>query len=300
MPRRRSSHVRLPDTSGAYGDDRGYGYQFGGQGQSPLAGCSGRLLIMLVIAAFAVVRYFMTPTEVNHFTGRKQHVSLNAQAEIQMGLASARKMAAMHGGESPDASARQLVNMIGQKIVRETDAGRTPYQFAFHLLADRQVVNAFALPGGQIFMTEALYRMLGSEAEIAGVLGHEIGHVVGRHSSEQIAKAGLFDGLTNALIIGASGGQGGYDTARLAQMVNQLVSLKYGRDDETEADTLGVRFLVQCGYDPEAMIRVMEVLKRVSAGAKQPEILSTHPDPGNREEHIRAEIAKMRRSGQAP
>ena len=211
-----------------------------------------------------------------------------------MGLASRAEMAAQHGGLSPDASARDHVNRIGQKIVRSTDAGRTPYHFDFHLLADRRVVNAFALPGGQVFMTEALYRMLGSEDEIAGVLGHEVGHVVGRHSSEQIAKGNLFNGITNAIVIGASGGQGGYDAARVAQMVNQLITLKYSRGDETEADTLGVRFLIESGYDPEALIRVMEVLKKVSAGSHQPEIMSTHPDPGNREEHIRAEIDKYR------
>jgi predicted Zn-dependent protease len=252
------------------------------------------LLIVLLIAAFAVFRYCSTPTEVNHFTGRKQHLDLDPAAEIQMGLASRAEMAAQHGGLSPDTSARDHVSRIGQKIVRTTDVSRTPYRYDFHLLADRRVVNAFALPGGQIFMTEALYRMLGSEAEIAGVLGHEIGHVVGRHSSEQIAKSNLFNGITNAIVIGASGGQGGYDAARVAQMVNQIVTLKYGRDDENEADALGVRFLIESGYEPEAMIRVMEVLKKSSGGSHQPEFMSTHPDPGNREEHIRAEIEKYR------
>lgn len=271
------------------GDPRGFG-----PARNPLSGCSGRLIIIVLIAAFAVIRYLSTPAEVNHFTGRKQHLDLDPQAEIQMGLASRAEMAAQHGGLSPDASARDYVNRIGQKLVRSTDAGRTPYHFDFHLLADRRVVNAFALPGGQIFMTEALYRMLGSEAEIAGVLAHEVGHVVGRHSSEQIAKGNLFNGITNAIVIGASGGQGGYDAARVAQMVNQLITLKYGRSDEIEADALGVRFLIETGYDPEALIRVMEVLKKVSAGSRQPEILSTHPDPGNREQQIRAEIDKYR------
>ncbi len=275
----------------AFGDRSGQGF---GSRRSPLSGCSGRLVIILLIAAFAVIRYFSTPAEVNHFTGRKQHLDLDPPAEIQMGLASRAEMAAQHGGLSPDASARNHVNRIGQKIIRSTDAGRTPYQFDFHLLADRQVVNAFALPGGQIFITEALYRMLGSEDEIAGVLGHEIGHVVGRHSSEQIAKSNLFNGITNAIVIGASGSQGGYDAARMAQMVNQLITLKYSRSDEMEADTLGVRFLIESGYDPEALIRVMAVLKKASGGSHQPEIMSTHPDPGNRAEHIRAEIEKYR------
>jgi len=258
----------------AYGDDGGQGF---GSRRSPLSGCSGRLVIIALIAAFAVVRYLSTPAEVNHFTFRKQHLDLDPQAEIQMGLASRAEMAAQHGGLSPDASARDHVNRIGQKIVRSTDVSRTPYHFDFHLLADRQVVNAFA-----------------SEDEIAGVLGHEVGHVVGRHSSEQIAKGNLFNGITNAIVIGASGGQGGYDAARMAQMVNQLLTLKYSRSDESEADTLGVRFLIESGYDPEGLIRVMEVLKKVSAGSHQPEIMSTHPDPGNRAEHIRAEIEKYR------
>ncbi|MEO7317570.1 MAG: M48 family metalloprotease [Chthoniobacteraceae bacterium] len=265
-----------------------------GGGRSPMAGCSGRLVIIVLIAAFAIVRYMSTPAEVNHFTGRKQHLNLDPASEIRMGLASRAEMAAQHGGLSPDASARDHVSRIGQKIIRSTDVTRTPYQFDFHLLADRQVVNAFALPGGQVFLTEALYRLLGSEDEIAGVLGHEVGHVVGRHSSEQIAKRNLFNGITNAIIIGASGGQGGYDTARVAQMVGQLVTLKYGRDDETEADTLGVRFLIESGYDPEALLRVMAVLKKASGGSHQPEFMSTHPDPGNRAEHIKAEIEKYR------
>lgn len=266
-----------------------------GRRRSPMSGCGARLLIVVLIAGFAIARYLMTPAEVNPFTGRKQHLDLDPQSEIQMGLASRAEMAAQHGGLSPDASARDHVNRIGQKIVRSTDVSRTPYRFDFHLLADRRVVNAFALPGGQIFMTEALYRMLGSEDEIAGVLGHEIGHVVGRHSSEQIAKSNLFNGITSAVIIGASGGDGAYDTARVAQMINQLVTLKYGRSDELEADRLGVRFLFECGYRPEGLIRVMEVLAKAGGGANPPEFLSTHPDPGNRAERIREEIERIRR-----
>jgi predicted Zn-dependent protease len=262
--------------------------------RSPLSGCSGRLAIVLLIATFAILRYCSTPAEVNPFTGRKQRLDLDPQSEIQMGLASRAEMAAQHGGLSPDASARGHVNRIGQKLVRSTDVSRTPYHFDFHLLADRRVVNAFALPGGQIFMTEALYRLLGSEDEIAGVLGHEMGHVVGRHSSEQIASSKLGSGLVNAVVIGASGSQGGYDAARAAQMINQLITLRYSRDDEIEADILGVRFLFQSGYNPEGLIRVMDVLKRAGGGGHQPEFMSTHPDPGNRAENIRTEIDRYR------
>lgn len=293
MNRQNPFSFLFPATSKkAFGDDRSSGQP------SILSGCSGRILIALAIAAFAIFKYFSTPTEVNSFTGRKQHLNLDPQHEIAMGLASAPQMIAQHGGESPDGQAREYVQRIGQKIVQATDAARTPYKYNFHLLADREVVNAFALPGGQVFMTEALFRMLHSEDEIAGVLGHEIGHVVGRHSSEQIAKSGLFEGITSAVVVATSDGQGGgYDTARAAQMVNQLVTFKYGRGDETEADKLGVRFLIEAGYKPEAMIRVMEVLKKVAGGARQPEFMSTHPDPGNRIENIKAEIARIRAGG---
>lgn len=284
----------IPETrpASAYGDQYGYDRR-----PSPFSGCGPRIIIALVIAGFALFQYLSTPTEMNHFTGRKQHLNLNPAQEIQMGMASAPGMAKEFGGLSPDMQATSLVKKVGKKIITSTDAGATPYRFDFHLLADDQTVNAFALPGGQIFITEALLRLLGSEDELAGVLGHEVGHVVGRHSSEQIAKSNLFGGLTQALIVGASGGNNGYDTASMAQWANKLINLKYGRDDETEADKLGVRFLIQCGYQPEGMLRVMDVLKKASAGSHQPEIMSSHPDPGNRAEIIKDEIARLRSGG---
>ena len=279
-----------PQIHSAYGDQYGYDRR-----PSPFSGCGPRIIIALVIAAFTLFQYLSTPTEQNHFTGRTQHLNLNPAEEIQMGLASAPQMAREFGGLSRDAQAAALVKRVGQKIISSTDAGATQYRFDFHLLADRQTINAFALPGGQIFITEALLRLLGTEDELAGVLGHEVGHVVGRHSSEQIAKSNLFSGFTQAIIVAASGGDHSYDTARLAQWANQLINMKYGRDDETEADKLGVRFLMQCGYEPEGMLRVMDVLKKASGGSRQPEIMSTHPDPGNRAEVIKAEIERLRR-----
>lgn len=260
-----------------------------------MSGCGPRLLIAAGLVAFALFKYFSLPTEVNKFTGREQRLNLGAKEEIQMGLASAPKMAQMHGGLSPDAGARALVKKVGQRLVDATDADETPYQYDFHLLADPKTINAFALPGGQIFITEALFRMLKTEDELAGVLGHEIGHVVGRHSSEQIATSNLLGGLTSAAVIATSSDQGGNGSVQLANLVNQLITTKYGRDDEIESDKLGVRFLHESGYNPEALIRVMEVLKQASGDGGGPEFLSTHPSPENRAELIRAEIEKLQR-----
>lgn len=276
--------------------------QFGGRGRgrSPLSSCGPRLIIILAIAGFALFQYFSLPTEKNKFTGREQRLNLDAKEEIVLGLNSAPQMARQFGGLSPDERAREYVARVGAKLVNDTDADQTPYgnNFKFHLLADRKVVNAFALPGGQIFITEALFRLLKTEDELAGVLGHEIGHVVGRHSSEQMAKSNLINGLTTAVVVGASGEGGGMETARIAQMVGQMVNMKYGRNDELESDKLAVLFLLQAGYDPEAMIRVMEVLRDASGGGgSQPEFMSTHPAPANRMEVIRAEIARLRAAG---
>src|SRR5919109_305306 len=182
----------------------------------------------------------------------------------------------------------RLVIAVVIALVAKSFAAKSPYKFSFHVLADPRTINAFALPGGPVFITEGLMRLLKSEAELAGVLGHEIGHVIGRHSSERLAKQQLTQGLLGALIVGS----GDYTTAQIGQVVGSMINMSYGRDDELEADGLGVRIMAEGGYDPRALIRVMEVLAKASGGSRQPEFFSTHPAPENRAERIRQEIAK--------
>jgi predicted Zn-dependent protease len=131
---------------------------------------------------------------------------------------------------------------------------------------------------------------LKTEDELAGVLGHEIGHVLGRHSAERIAKQQLTQNLIGAVVVGSGGG---YDTAQIAQMVGNLINMKYGREDELESDSLGLRLMREAGYDPRAMIGVMQALEKASGGSRQPEFASTHPNPGNRIQKIREELQKM-------
>jgi predicted Zn-dependent protease len=158
-------------------------------------------------------------------------------------------------------------------------------------------VNAFALPGGQIFITDALLRRLETEGQLAGVLGHEIGHVVARHSAQQMAKNQLTQGITGAVLV-ASGGGGG--EAQLAMMIGNMVNMKYGREDELESDELGVRFMSQAGYDPRALIGVMKILQEASGGAAPPEFFSTHPSTPNRVATIEAAIAAVYPNGVPP
>ena len=246
-----------------------------------------RLFIAIIIALVAVITYYSSTSE-NPLTGEKQRVALSPEQEIALGYKSAPQMAAQLGGLSQNEKARALVRQVGEGLVARTIAAKSPYKFSFHVLADPRTVNAFALPGGPIFITEGLLRLLKSEAELAGVLGHEIGHVIARHSSERLAKQQLTQGLLSALVVGS----GDYTTAQIGQVVGSMINMSYGREDEIESDVLGIRIMVEAGYDPRGMVRVMEVLAKASGGSRQPEFMSTHPAPENRAERIQQEIAK--------
>src|SRR5512145_2115396 len=248
----------------------------------------GRLFIAVIIALMAIITYFSSTSE-NPLTGEKQRVAMSPEQEIALGYKSAPEMAAQMGGLSQNERAQALVKQLGQKLVSQSFAAKSPYKFSFHVLADPRTVNAFALPGGPIFITEGLLRLLKTEAELAGVLGHEIGHVIARHSSERLAKEQLTQGLLSALVIGS----GDYTTAQIGQVVGSMINMSYGRDDELESDALGIRIMAEGGYDPRALIRVMEVLAQASGGSRQPEFMSTHPAPENRSARIKEAIAKQ-------
>ncbi|MEO5619144.1 MAG: M48 family metalloprotease [Candidatus Eisenbacteria bacterium] len=250
----------------------------------------GRLLIGLVLALVSAVGYFGL-REFNPITGETQHISLTPEQEIALGLQSAPEMADQFGGLEPDASIQSDVSAIGGRLVQHTIAGQTPYRFSFSVLRDRETVNAFALPGGPIFITRGLLEKFDNEAQLAGVLSHEIGHVIARHSAEHIAKSQLAGGLINAVgTAGSDGAGGGNQAAQVAAVVAQMVQLKYGRSDEHQSDTLGVRLLAEAGYDPRALLEVMRILAESSGPRGQPEFLSSHPDPGNRKELIQGAI----------
>ena len=268
-----------------YGDDRGRG----GVGLNPRI-----ILGLLIIIGSVLYNWLATTTYQNEFTGRKQTLALaTPQEEIALGLHSAPQMIRESGGLSRDAAGRALVEKVGARLIASTAARETPYEFKFHLLADMQTVNAFALPGGQIFITEALFRRLKSEDQLAGVLGHEMGHVVARHSNEQMASSRMWSGLAQGLGVLLSDGHSN-SGAQMANMVAQWRVMKFSRDDESEADALGVRFMMQAGCNPEALIGVMEILAQVSGGANNSDFMSSHPNPANRMEHIREVIARER------
>jgi beta-barrel assembly-enhancing protease len=240
-----------------------------------------RLIIALVLAVGGLVTYLGTRS-VNPVTGEVQHVSLTPTQEIALGVQSAPQMAAQFGGEMADPAIQQYVESVGQSVVQKSEASKSPYQFKFHVLADPKTLNAFALPGGQIFVTWGLLSKLTNEAQVAGVLGHEVFHVVGRHSAEQMAKQGLTQSLAGAAVMATSDSTGtAARNAMIAQAVSQMINLRYGREDELEADQHGVEYMRVADYDPQGMVQMMEILER-SGGTRPPEFFSSHPSPEHR------------------
>lgn len=250
-------------------------------------GWTTRILLALAIVGFALFKYF-SQTEVNPVTGEKQHIAMTADQEAALGLEAAPEMAAQMGGEAdPSDPKTELVQGIGRKVVQNSDAAKSPYNYDFHLLRDPETLNAFALPGGQVFITYGLLTKLHDEAQLAGVLGHEIGHVVNRHAAEHMATGQLGQLLAMATGVAVSDEDGrGQRAAMVAAMVNQMVQLKYSRGDELEADRVGMDYMSQAGYDPSAMLGVMRILAEASQGGRAPELLSTHPYPEQRLEAI--------------
>ena len=258
-------------------------------------------LIRLVLGAVFMIGGLFSyygQTDLNPVTGEKQRIQISARQEVVLGLQSRQKMAAQYGGLYQNEAIQAYVNSVGDRLIKNSTAQKSPYPFEFHLLKDPKTINAFALPGGQVFITAALLSRMNSEAQLAAVLGHEIGHVVGRHGAEHLAKQNLGSSLVNAVGIVSSGGNdGGQGAAAIAGAVNHLVDLRYGRKDESESDRLGLQFMTQAGYSPVGILQVMKILAAAGSGSRQPEFLKSHPDPGNRFETLSGLIGKQYPNG---
>jgi predicted Zn-dependent protease len=220
---------------------------------------------------------------------------MDVEKEMRLGLDSARLMAAELGGAADprDDPRARIVAQVGRRIVLESDARHSPYvgNYHFFLLNDPDAIDAFALPGGQVFLTRGLFDRLEDEAELAGVLGHELGHVVGRHAAEHMTTGRL--GQPLSLILGDGGGsERGRRSQEIAALVQQWTQLRFTPEEEAEADRFGLRYLVQSGYDPSAMLDVMQILKKAGRGSESPGFLARHPLAGTRLEAMRQALAR--------
>src|SRR5256884_4957739 len=226
---------------------------------------------------------------VNPATGARQLMLISESQEIAMGRDYDQQVAASIGLYA-DTAWQRWIQQFGARLAASSERSNMAWTFQ---VVDDPVVNAFALPGGYIYVTRGILAHLNSEAELGGVVGHEIGHVTARHSVSQLSKQQLAQlGLAVGSI--ASPEFGRY--AGLAGQALGVLFLKYSRDNESQADDLGQLYMQRAKYDPREMPHVFEMLTRVSqaqGGGRVPEWLATHPNPENRRGRIEQEIAAL-------
>jgi len=238
-------------------------------------------------ALVAVILLSTAGCATNPATGGRQLALITVQQEIAMGRqAHAEVVASMGVYDDPDLQA--YVDRVGQRLAQTSERPDLPWTFT---VLDDPAVNAFALPGGYIYLTRGILGHMRSEAEMVSVLGHEIGHVTARHSVERLSRAQLATaGLIAGMVVAPELQQYG----DLAQTGLGMLFLKFSRNDERQADELGFRYLNRSGYQPREMIEMFRTLDRVGeadGGGRLPDWLSTHPNPVDRIGRIEQAIA---------
>ena len=248
-----------------------------------LSRCGLPPLLLMILAACAT----------NPVTGERELSLMSEEQEIAIG----REMDGQvreQMGVYDDAALQTYVNRVGQRLAKVSERPHLPWQFA---VVDEPVVNAFALPGGYIYLTRGMMAYLDDEAQLAGVLGHEIGHVTARHAAQAYTRStGAQIGLTLGSIF--------FPEARpyteLASTGLGLLFLKHGRDDELQADRLGARYAARSGWHPSGVLEMLQTLSRldqVSPPSGIPGWLATHPEPGARVAEIRPEVTMLTQQG---
>jgi predicted Zn-dependent protease len=234
----------------------------------------------LTIAAVALT---FTNCVHNPVTGKRELSLMSEQQELAVGKESHPSIVATMGLYE-DAKLNAFINEKGKAMAAISHRPNLPFQF---YIVDSPVVNAFAVPGGYVYFTRGILAHFNNEAEFAGVLGHEIGHVTARHSARQQTSQlwSTLGGIAGAILVPSLG--------ETFMQGAQLLTLKYSRDHESESDQLGVDYSSKIGYDAHQMANFFGTIKRIqdNSGHTVPNILSTHPDPGNRFSRVH-EMAK--------
>lgn len=232
-------------------------------------------------------------TTVNQATGRSSFTGMySVEDDIKLGRQEHPKLVEQFGGEYENPRLQRYVADTGKKLARGTEYQQFPYQFT---LLNTPIVNAFALPGGYVYVSRGLLALASNEAEMAGVLAHELGHVNARHSAERISAAQM---AQLGMLLGAVGGSAlglGSEAMQIGQQIAMLSIQGYSRKQEFEADTLGVRYMSRAGYEPDAMVTFLSTLRDQSivdakmrglppGSVDQFNMMSTHPRTKDRVE----------------
>ncbi len=242
--------------------------------------CYVRLLQILLIVVL-----FLSGCTTNPATGRSQFLTLKTSDEIAIGEQSMPGLIQEYGGEVASTQLRNYVTSVGNRLAHHVEPQYQDLPWEFILL-DSSVINAFALPGGKVFICRGLMTEFSDEAQLAAVLGHEIGHVTSQHIDERLSHELGVTVLASILTRAVAGGNYENLTRTIVGAGGQGYLLRFSRDQEAEADTQGLKYMTRAGYDPSAMLDIFEILSDASQGARPPEYLSTHPHPETRLETV--------------
>lgn len=205
--------------------------------------------------------------------------SIGKNEELTIGLKAAPALAARYGGLSNDAAQKALVVRVGQKLAATTIATKAGYRFTFDLLAEPNILNAFVLPGGQVYVTTALLNRVRTEGELAAVLAHQVAHGLARDALVQLAASMPAETTSEA--------------SREGALVSQMQTMRYTTTQETDADALALTLMSQAGYSPSAMLGLLQVLSTAYYAGAQVEYFTTHPNPPTRVADIQAAIKAL-------
>lgn len=231
-----------------------------------------------VVFAFVLISGLLLNCATNPVTGKRELMFMSESQEIELGRESDPQIVAMYGVYE-DSALTQYIGALGQRMAAISHRPDLPFTFR---ILDSPVVNAFALPGGFIYVTRGILAYVNNEAELAGVVGHEIGHVTARHSTQQYSKAQL---ASLGLGVGKVLSEDFRRYAGFAELGVGLLFLRFSRDNERQADELGVEYATKSGYDASHMSNFFKTLERLGEGAAQgglPGWFSTHPNPADR------------------
>jgi predicted Zn-dependent protease len=240
---------------------------------------SKKLLLLLLSLASCL----LVGCAVNPISGEEELMLLAESEDVKLGMSYAPEVEKELGGKIADEALQSYIDNIGQRIARVCHRPDWDYHFT---AVDHESVNAIAVPGGYIFITRGMLEKLSTEAQLAGILGHEVAHVVARDSAAALSREYGMAILLGAIqAAGASG-----DAMRVATYTKQILSLRYSRKDEQEADLAGMDYMVRAGYNPSGMVETMQILRDLQQ-VRPIEFFSTHPLPQNRMMYLSQRIS---------
>lgn len=224
---------------------------------------------------------------VNPITGKRELMLMTEAQDLDIGKKYAPELEKQMGGKIPDEALQNYINTVGQKVAKVSHRRTWDYHF---IALDDDMVNAFALPGGYIFITKGMLKHLTTEAQLASVLGHEVAHVVARDTAVVMSREIGMDILLSAVTSEATSA-----TARtVAGLTRQIIGLRFSRTDEKDADMAGLDYMVRAGYNPNGMVEIMQMLQDQQK-TQTIEFFSTHPNPTSRVDYLKARIASRYR-----